>query len=211
MLRSVVLDPLQADPFVWKWSADGKYSASSIYRAFFASYTSLLGATELWKTKAPPRVKFFLWLALHRRLWTVERRKRHGLQDDDACVLCGQAPKTSEHLFLGCVIARELWFSLLAPIGLSTLVPEGTDDVGSWWLRQRQRLDIAARPTFDLLTLLISWNTWKERNNRTFAGVAVGTHVLFRVAVSEAEDWVQAGFRTLSAVCAIWSQNSAVM
>jgi hypothetical protein len=40
--------------------------------------TSLLGAKELWRMKAPPKVKFF-WLALHHRLWTAERRKRHGL------------------------------------------------------------------------------------------------------------------------------------
>jgi hypothetical protein len=34
------------------------------------------------------------WLALHCRLWTAERRKRHGLQDDDGCALCDQEPET---------------------------------------------------------------------------------------------------------------------
>ena len=33
LLLSVQLNPLQADRFVWKWWADGKYSASSAYRA----------------------------------------------------------------------------------------------------------------------------------------------------------------------------------
>jgi len=79
LLRNVVLNPLQSDRFVWKWSPDGKYSASSAYRAFFHGSTNLPGAKELWRTKAPPRVKFFFWLALHRRLWTADRRKRHGL------------------------------------------------------------------------------------------------------------------------------------
>jgi hypothetical protein len=159
---------MQADRFVWKWTADGKYSASSTYRAFFAGSTSLLGARELWKTKALPRVKFF-WLVLHRHLWTAERRKRHGLQDDDACILCGQALETGDHLFLGCVLTRELWFSLLAPVGLTALVPKGADDLGSWWLRQQRRLDNDARPPFYSLLLLISWCIWKGRNNRTFS------------------------------------------
>lgn len=74
ILRDLVLDPLQEDWFMWTWTADGKYSASSTYRAFFAGSTSLLGAKELWRTKAPPRVNFFFWLALHRRLWTTEWR-----------------------------------------------------------------------------------------------------------------------------------------
>ena len=59
ILRNVILDPLQEDRFVWRWTADGRYSASSAYRAFFAGSSSLLGANELWKTKAPLRVKFF--------------------------------------------------------------------------------------------------------------------------------------------------------
>jgi len=101
LIRGVTLNPLQLDRFVWKWSNDGMYSASSTYRAFFAGSTSLIRARELWKTKAPPRVKFFCWLALHNRLWTAERRKRHGPQDVDGCALCAQAPETVGHLFLG--------------------------------------------------------------------------------------------------------------
>jgi len=47
LLRNVVLNPLQSDQFVWKWSPDGKYSASSAYRAFFHGSTNLPGAKEL--------------------------------------------------------------------------------------------------------------------------------------------------------------------
>jgi hypothetical protein len=59
LLQDVVLDLLQSDQFVWKWSPDGKYSASSAYRAFFSGSTELLGAKVLWQTKAPLCVKFF--------------------------------------------------------------------------------------------------------------------------------------------------------
>jgi len=58
--ESVQLDPLSVDRFVWKWSPDGNYSASSTYRAFFHGSAAMLGARELWKTKAPPKVKFFV-------------------------------------------------------------------------------------------------------------------------------------------------------
>ena len=75
ILRGIVLEPLRVDRFIWSWNADGAYSASSAYRAFFAGSASLPGAKELWKTKAPARVKFFFWLAVHQRLWTADRRK----------------------------------------------------------------------------------------------------------------------------------------
>lgn len=165
ILRDVMLIWTQADRLVWKWSPDGKYSASSSYRAFFNGCTSLLGAAELWRTKAPPKVKFFFWLVLYRRLWTAEHCKRHGLQDDDACALCGPEPEIGEHLFLGCIVARELWFRLLAPVGLDALVPEHRDDITTWWLGQHLRIDFAAKPAFDTLMLLLCWSIWKEQNN----------------------------------------------
>jgi hypothetical protein len=130
LLHDVNLNPLQTDRFVWKWSPDGKYSASLAYRAFFAGSTSLLGAKELCKTKAPPKVKFFFWLALHRRLWTVECRKRHGLQDSDEYAMCVQEPEMIDHLFLGCVFARQLWFRLVTPVGLSAFVPDNGGQLG---------------------------------------------------------------------------------
>jgi len=68
ILRAVVLDPHVPDRFTWKWSPDGKYSVSLTYRAFFEGSTALLGAKELGKTKAPTKVKFFMWLVLHHRI-----------------------------------------------------------------------------------------------------------------------------------------------
>lgn len=87
LLQSVALQPLQPDRFVWKWSSSGNFSVSLTYRAFFVGSTKLLGAKELWRTKALPKVKMFFCLALHRHLWTAEHSKRHGLQDQDACTL----------------------------------------------------------------------------------------------------------------------------
>lgn len=78
-LELIHLCPLEPDRFVWKWMASGDYSASSAYRAFFRGMTILAGAKELWRAAVPPKIKLFFWLALHGRLWTAERRKRHGL------------------------------------------------------------------------------------------------------------------------------------
>ena len=103
-----------ADRFVWRWTADGVYSASTAYRAFFVGMSSMLGARELWKASAPSRVKFFFWLALHRRIWMAERRARHGLQESATCSLCLQEDETVDHLLLSCVVfSREVWARLL--------------------------------------------------------------------------------------------------
>lgn len=54
-LEGVQLQPLVCDRFIWRWTLDGTYSASSVYRSFFLVMSSLLGAKELWKASALPK------------------------------------------------------------------------------------------------------------------------------------------------------------
>jgi hypothetical protein len=71
-LENVQLRPLVPDRYVWRWTADSRYSVHSAYRAYFTGWASMAGAKELWRANVPPKVKFFFWLALHGRLWTAE-------------------------------------------------------------------------------------------------------------------------------------------
>lgn len=103
MLETVQLQPTVPDRFVWRWTPNGQYTVRSAYQAFFTGWTTMAGAMELWRASAPPKVKFFFLLALHGRLWTAERRKRHRLQPDASCVLCDQADETGDHLLCSCV------------------------------------------------------------------------------------------------------------
>jgi hypothetical protein len=84
-LQNVHLNHLVKDGFRWRWNASGRYSASSAYRALFLGQEAILGAREPWKTRAPNKCRFFLWLVLHDRCWTSERLRCHDLKDDDLC------------------------------------------------------------------------------------------------------------------------------
>jgi hypothetical protein len=136
---------------------------------------------------------------------------RHGLQDDDACVLCDQEPEACDHLFLGCVVTREFWHALLSPIGLELIAPRRDDELADWWLRSRGVLNAEARPAFDLVLLLMAWCVWKERNSRTFNGTAAGMHAMVLAVLREAEDWISVGISPLIAALAMWSQSSNLM
>jgi hypothetical protein len=59
-LEQVVLRQGVEDTLLWRWSALGKYSASSAYNAMFLGQTQVLGAKELWKVKAPNKCRFFV-------------------------------------------------------------------------------------------------------------------------------------------------------
>ena len=149
-----------------------KYSAASAYGAMFIGSTSPFGAKLIWGTRAPPKVRFFFWLALHRRCWTANRRMRHGLQDSDACIMCLQASETLDHILLGCVLSRQVWNMLLSKLGLTTVAAHGDVDPFLWWAWARRRVPRGSRKGFDSLVMLTCWVLWKERNARTFRNEA---------------------------------------
>jgi len=193
-LESVQLRALVGDRFVWRWTPDGVYSDSSSYRSFFLSISSLLGASEVWKASAPLKVKFFFWLALHRRIWTADRRKRHGLQDSAECVLCGQEDETMDHLLASCVFTRELWFRLLRPSGWEQLSPSSHSPLSTLWMDGQYSVPAQLRRGFDSTVLLVSWRLWKERNSRTFDNSVSMVQQVAKLVLEETDEWIAAGF-----------------
>lgn len=75
-MESVQLRLLVQDRFVWRWTQDGVYSASSAYHSFLGM-TSMLGAKALWKASAPPKVQLFFWLLLHGQY--LDERSQDGM------------------------------------------------------------------------------------------------------------------------------------
>jgi hypothetical protein len=201
-VEHVVLQPGVPDRFVWIWTANGKYSASSAYCSFFLGRTPLVGASHLWRAAAPAKVKFFFWVGLHNRLWTADRRRRHGLQQEAACALCQQEDETTDHLLCSCVFAREVWHLLLLPVGLQHLAPEHGANLRDWWQLSRASLPEELRRSYDSAVLLVTWSIWKERNRRTFDHVSKTPLQLLHLILEEANAWMAAGFALLSSLLA---------
>jgi hypothetical protein len=63
-IHAISLVQSAPDRFLWKWSSSNQYSASSAYQVFFIGQSSILGAKELHKVRAPLINKLFVWLAL---------------------------------------------------------------------------------------------------------------------------------------------------
>jgi hypothetical protein len=72
-MQAIVLIHDREDKFIWKWTNNQQCSSSSAYRTFFYGQCSFPGAEVLSKVVAPPRCKFFIWLALMDRCWTSAR------------------------------------------------------------------------------------------------------------------------------------------
>ena len=79
MVDGVVLQQNVADHYKWKLTQHGSYSSKSAYEAFFMGSIKFGPWKRVWKTWAPPRCRFFIWLVLHNRVWTAVRLARRNL------------------------------------------------------------------------------------------------------------------------------------
>lgn len=66
--QTVELTPSTKDGIRWKFTADGCYSAATAYRMQFAGLIKSAMPQMVWKIWAPPKIKFFSWLALQDRI-----------------------------------------------------------------------------------------------------------------------------------------------
>ncbi|KAK1695406.1 hypothetical protein QYE76_012103 [Lolium multiflorum] len=113
LVGSVTIVDGVPDTFRWPWSGDGRYSAQSTYKMLCQGDVSFSGAVCVWKSWAPLKCKIFAWMAWQGRLWTSDRRMRHGLQPTtSACYTCLQEEDTVKHIMAGALSSQSserLW------------------------------------------------------------------------------------------------------
>lgn len=197
-ISGIVLNE-NSDRMVWRWSSDGRYSVRSAYQALQLGSHPIPGCVRVWEIWAPLRVKMFLWLALRRRHWTAERRRRHGLEAHDDCFMCDQHAETLDHIIVHCPFARQLWTEITSALGV-TLQQQPTGTMLEWWVTWRELWPQLHRKGADSLFALVAWELWKERNARCFRGAATQIHALKSLIKHQAGLWIQAGAKHLGSL-----------
>jgi hypothetical protein len=110
-LGRVPRDENRPDQITWKGSASNRYSTREAYNMLCMGRITWSMAKPIWKFFAPLKCKIFGWLAIRRRLWTSDRRARHGLHDrPDACATCLQEEDNVDHILTQCPYAKMVWF-----------------------------------------------------------------------------------------------------
>ena len=197
------------DRVCWKWTADQRFTTALAYQSFFVGQHPIKSARFLCKTSAPPKCKFFIWLAFHDRCWTVQRRKKCNLQADDPCAFCDQESETIDHLLVSCVFARQIWSFLLHRLGWDIAVPSTVDQsLADWWFSAHKRIAKADRKCFDSMVVLTCWWLWKERNRRTFDHQAHTTADLLTLISDEVVCWCHARYQHLFPAAAAFGRTS---
>lgn len=96
------------DCLAWGVSPNGNFSSSSCYKELMKLNwgTNDVIWKTIWRWKGIKRVKLFLWLAAHERLYTNKRRSKWS-GCSAMCDVCGM------HVLIDCKIARSVRLKIL--------------------------------------------------------------------------------------------------
>jgi hypothetical protein len=186
-IAEIPRDATVPDHFAWKGSSSSEYSTKDTYLYLCHGRERFAAAEWIWTPWAPTKCKIFSWLAIQHRLWTVDRRTRHGLQDQTSpCLVCLHEEDKVEHLLMQCPYAREVWFRCLRGLELQVQEPRQKSTLEDWWGTARARFRSKERKSFDSFVILTCWKLWKHRNAHVFNNIRLQcTAALLAQQISE--------------------------
>lgn len=144
----------QEDRLMWRWAADGCYTAKSAYEVQFRGTFCNFNCKAIWKARTEGKHHFFAWLLLQSKIPTADRLLLRNWPRNPTCPLCDQELETAAHISLHCVFAQQVWLQV------------------SWWtFGWNSSMSAAPKELKKCLAAVLihtAWNLWKERNPRIF-------------------------------------------
>ncbi|KAM2964592.1 hypothetical protein FF2_022358 [Malus domestica] len=162
------------DRLIWTSSMTGNYSVRSGYHWLHSSWSlmrahasfvpSTLGTSfwkAIWKTKAPPKIRHFLWRAVSEALAIVGGLFKSRSASSPMCPICKTQEESVLHMLLRCPWVEPIWFGGL--LGLRR-VGEGVSSFHHWLsvlITQTPNLQDRSR----LLSVIAfsCWYIWKAK------------------------------------------------
>jgi hypothetical protein len=188
------------DQHRWRHAASGVLSSQSCYQILFTGSATFEPWKRLWKSWAPPKCKFFLWLAMMNTCWTADRLEKRGLPHPVTCPLCDQQQETIQHLLNTCIFTRQFWNNIISPFGLGHFTPSIDEpSFADWWKRLDNSVHRDKRKGLNSAIILGAWCLWLHRNKAVFNGESSLAR-LQRCFLDELRCWVLAGAKNIGSL-----------
>jgi hypothetical protein len=115
-------------------SRKGLFEVKFYYRALSPCRSLSFPWKSVWRSKAPPRVVFFVWMAVHSKILTLDNLGRRNMVVVNKCWPCETEGELVDHLLLHCVAASGLWNAFFARFGLCWVMPRSVKELyACWW------------------------------------------------------------------------------
>lgn len=156
IVQATNLMPGTRDRAIWKLTKEQEFTVSSTYRLLFMANVRFACNKPIWRSKAPPRCKFFMWLAVHGKCLTADNLLRRGWPANTSCPLCLSELENCTHLFVHCRFTQQLWRLLKSRFGALFTTPDDRFScIEDWWLQAKAGVPKTMRRNFDTIAILM--------------------------------------------------------
>jgi hypothetical protein len=163
---------------------------------------------KVWKTWAPAKCCYFVWLVANNKCWTADRLSKRGMDHPEKYPLSDQEEESIDHLLLSCVFPMQFWFSLFQLLDQQEFTPQiDTISFMNWWQMVNDLRLGPRRKCLNSMIILGAWILWKHRNKCVFDGVAPSLVAALSLANDERSAWKMAGAKRISFLMAQGAQG----
>ncbi|RVX21022.1 hypothetical protein VitviT2T_011245 [Vitis vinifera] len=173
------------------WSKGGRvhFRVKEAYNLLVRSEDTGFPSRSIWVTRVPTKVCFFAWEATWRRVLTLDRLQRRGLQLPNRRFLCGCEEESVNHILIHCTVVRVLWDIVFGLVDVKWVFPKTVKDVlvswrGSFVGKKRKKI-------WEATPLCIFWTVWKERNRIAFREGVLNVQKLKNIFVCNLWSWAK--------------------
>jgi ribonuclease HI len=182
------------DTITWAGTMDGNYTVKDGYQAIMdwseegnngAASSSTFHAeiwSNLWKINVPPKHSHFLWRLLNNALPTKTNLAKRGVKCDPFCPRCPTKMETTNHVFLDCEWAKQVWLASQLTINLhQNPIPNIAD-----WIRNA--IATTNKDCMEQITA-ITYSLWYARNLLVFQGKQLPQEDISKLALSHLQEY----------------------
>ena len=124
---------------------------------------------KVWMNLAPPKVEFFMWLALLEKLNTKEMLWKKGILQEDqiSCTFCSEQSESSSHILMSCPVSWRIWCTIAEDLDQELSMPDTLRKHYEDWMGRKWR-HITFRKFWCTTFFAVAWSLWLTRNEIIF-------------------------------------------
>jgi len=173
------------DDRLW-WGTEKCYTVKALQKQLSSRDSSRDSCDNLvckaWMKLAPPKVEFFMWLALLGKLNTKEVLWRKGILQEDQleCPFCSAPKETVDHILMDCPTSWEIWSLIAKDMHQNIPKPMTFRQHFEGWITRKWNNTIMKK-FWQSTFFAIAWSLWKMRNEVVFQQKVVDVVALYNL------------------------------
>ncbi|GJX71178.1 RNA-directed DNA polymerase, eukaryota [Tanacetum coccineum] len=159
--------PNMHDRWRWSLSGDGNFSVASVRNLIDDKILDVMGSKTRWNKSVPIKINILAWRLKLDKLPSRLNLSRRGLElDSTTCPSCTLAVESTNHIFFGCSMAKDLYKFIARWWDVSMPTVSSYDEWWNWFfnLRVTSKIKMLVEGVF----YIVWWVIWKFRNNVIF-------------------------------------------